>query len=353
MKYVSLHHHTTYSYADGFGSPDAHFKRAADLGMSAMAVTEHGNVSSQVKASLAAEKYGLKPIHGLEAYTAPIDMRETKNTRKWHLTLLAMNEEGHFNLNQIVSRSWAEGFYRWPTVTGNILKDHHQGLIVLSGCADSMLACNLLGGKGIETGDERRARKVIERFKRLLGDRYYLETQQFPELGRTKQLNEWYEQMSKRYGVPLVATSDCHYPMPEDNGMQRILHAANRGLGTVAAALLAFEGHHFVHSRTGLLDVFVMFFGLAAFGALLIDRDVLILLADIRPDFVALDTFTLQVPQSCILIDRTGRPGFDQEPHDGVPRDVGHSGDRPNASSLDQGCQHLRPVIAIQPVHTE
>jgi DNA polymerase-3 subunit alpha len=241
MKYVSLHHHTTYSYADGFGSPDAHFKRAADLGMSAMAVTEHGNVSSQVKASLAGEKYGLKPIYGLEAYTAPIDMRETKNTRKWHLTLLAMNEEGHFNLNQIVSRSWAEGFYRWPTVTGNILKDHHQGLIVLSGCADSMLACNLLGGKGIETGDERRARKVIENFKRLLGDRYYLETQQFPELGRTKQLNEWYEQMSKRYGIPLVATSDCHYPMPEDNGMQRILHAANRGLGTVAAADAGWE----------------------------------------------------------------------------------------------------------------
>src|SRR5687768_2888867 len=126
MRYVSLHHHTTYSYMDGFGLPIDHFKRAADLGMHSLGITEHGNVSSQVKASIAGEKFGIKPIFGLEAYTAPITMREDKNMRKWHLTLLAMNEEGFFNLNQIVSRSWSEGFYRWPTVTGNILKDHHE-----------------------------------------------------------------------------------------------------------------------------------------------------------------------------------------------------------------------------------
>src|SRR3546814_3538937 len=76
MKYVSLHHHSTYSYMDGYGSPDAHAKRAADLGMSALALTEHGNISSHVKHMLSCQKYGIKPLFGLEAYTAPSNMRE-------------------------------------------------------------------------------------------------------------------------------------------------------------------------------------------------------------------------------------------------------------------------------------
>lgn len=252
MKWVSLHHHTTYSYQDGFASPMAHAQRAADLGMSALALTEHGNISSSVKHMLACEKVGIKPLFGLEAYTAPSNMRTMKfvdkkgNARtgmqqKMHLTLLAMNQGGLHNLNQIVTRSWSEGFYRWPTVTGEILKDHSEGIICLSGCMDSMLACNLLGGKWIHEGSERNAVRVIRSFKRLFGDRYYLETQQFPELNRAHQLNEWYEQASRRYGVPLAATADCHYPLPEQNEMQKILHAAGRNIGTVSAAEAQWE----------------------------------------------------------------------------------------------------------------
>lgn len=241
MKYVSLHHHTTFSFMDGYGTPEQHIARAAEIGMSAQAVTEHGNVSSHVRHEKAAIAAGIKPIFGLEAYTAPADMRETGNTRKWHMTILAMNEEGYANLNRIVTRSWDEGFYRWPTVSGRMLRDHHEGLIVLSGCADSKLACDLLGGKGRETGDERDARRTIESFKRLLGDRYYLETQQFPELERTRTLNAWYAEQGARYGVPLVATADCHYPTPEENEMQKILHAAGRNTGTVAAAEAGWE----------------------------------------------------------------------------------------------------------------
>ena len=241
MRYVSLHHHSTYSYMDGYGSPIDHAQRAADLGMNALALTEHGNVSSHVKHMLACEKVGIKPIFGLEAYTAPSDMRETKNMRKWHMTMLAMDHKGLNNLNKIVTRSWDEGFYRWPTVLGGMVMDHHEGIIVTSGCADGLLACTLLGGKGIETGDWRAAEKVIRRYKRLFGDRYYLEAQQFPELARTKEINTWLEQASKRFKVPLVATADCHYPFPDDNEMQKILHAAGRNTGTVAAAEAGWE----------------------------------------------------------------------------------------------------------------
>src|SRR3546814_11827173 len=159
---------------------------------------------------LSCQKYGIKPLFGLEAYTAPSNMREMewvdKNgkvrvgmSQKAHLTLLAMDEEGLHNLNQIVTRSWSEGFYRWPTVTGEILKDHHEGLICLSGCADSMLANNLLGGKWIRKGDEREAIKTLRRSQRIFGDRYYLKPQKFPELSPSGQLNQGYKQQSKTY----------------------------------------------------------------------------------------------------------------------------------------------------------
>lgn len=243
MKFVSLHSHSTYSYMDGYALPEVHVARVADLGMSALALTEHGNVSSQVKLELAAKKHGIDPIFGLEAYTAPADMREKKNMRKWHQTILAMNAEGLQNLNRLVTRSWAEGFYRWPTVSGEMLRDHNSGLIVTSGCADGLLACSLLGGKGIEPAyaSEKRAIGVIRQYKRLFGDRYYLECQRFPELDRTRAINSWLAEASRRTGVPLVATADVHYPFPNNNQMQKILHAAGRNTGTVAAAEASWE----------------------------------------------------------------------------------------------------------------
>lgn len=242
MKYVSLHSHTTYSYMDGFGLPEEHMQRIADLGMGAANVSEHGNVSSHVKWEQAAQRLGVKPIFGLEAYTAPSTMREDKNQRKWHMTLMAMDQGGYSNLMRMVTRSWSvEDNYRWPTVTGENLRDNQKGLIVLSGCADSHLACTLLGGKGIEYGDERKAEQLMLKYKRMLGDRYYLETQRFPRLERCRQLNEKFEEWSKKHKIPLVATSDVHYPYPNQNEMQKILHAAGRNIGTVAAAEAGWE----------------------------------------------------------------------------------------------------------------
>lgn len=243
MRYVSLHHHTTFSYMDGFGTPEQHMARSAELGMVAQAVTEHGNVSSHVQHEKAGIKYGVKPIFGLEAYTAPVDMRETANRRKWHLTLLAMNDEGYRNLMRLCTLSWEDGFYQWPTVSGEMLADYNDGLIVLSGCADSLVACSLLGGKGIEPSDAsaERALSVVRNFKELLGDRYFLEVQQFPELERTRTLNAFMQEAASSEQVSLVATADVHYPMPEDNEMQVILHTAGRGGGTVEATEASWE----------------------------------------------------------------------------------------------------------------
>jgi DNA polymerase-3 subunit alpha len=227
---VSLHHHSTFSFGDGFGTPAQHVERAADLGMSALALTEHGNVSSHPQLEKAALKAGIKPIFGLEAYTA----LEATDRRKFHLTLLAADAKGYANLMRIVSDSYVN-FYQWPTVRGETLAKYAEGIICLSGCADSLLACRLLGGKTIDPRDAsyKRARKQAAKFKDLFGDRYYLETQAFPELERSRTINAAWETLGAELGISLAGTQDVHYPMPDDNRMQIILHAAHRGSSSV------------------------------------------------------------------------------------------------------------------------
>lgn len=241
MIYVSLHTHTTFSYGDGFGNVPYHVSRVGELGMSAVALTEHGNVSSWVQLEKACAKAGIKAIYGIEAYVA-----SENQPRKFHMILLAMDPEGLANLNQIVTESWktlgTTSKSKFPTVHMPVLRKYNRGIIALSGCADGPISCILLGGKSL--GDKRdfvgarefhNARRGVERFQEIFGDRYYLETQRFPGLPRTCALNPAFERLSQTTGSRVVATADVHYPKPDENEMQRILHAAHRG-GTVETA---------------------------------------------------------------------------------------------------------------------
>lgn len=205
-------------------------ERCAFIGMKAMALTEHGNTSSHVQLEKAAKAADIKPIYGLEGYIA-----QPGEQRKFHQTILAMDQQGFANLNGLVSQSWRD-FYRWPTIHKSNLVEHSDGLIILSGCADSELSCMLLGGKSY--GDKRleyskenysAAIRLIQWYQTVFGDRYYLECQRFPGLDRTRALNPAFERLSADTGVPLVATSDCHYVYARDNEMQKILHASHRG----------------------------------------------------------------------------------------------------------------------------
>lgn len=239
MKTPSLHHHTTFSYMDGFGTPAQHYDRAAELEIPAVAVTEHGNVSSHVGAEKAALKTGVKAIFGLEAYTHPA----SDSQRKFHLTLLAADQAGYSNLNRVVTRSWAEGFYYYPTVSGQMLADHPEGLICLSGCSDSLLACTLLGGKDIpeEAASFKKAQRVATNFRALFGNRYYLEVQAFPELPRAKLIAEAYQRISELHNIPIVVTFDVHTLRPGQGEMRALLHAAGRGDNTIAKQLSSWE----------------------------------------------------------------------------------------------------------------
>lgn len=231
--WVSLHHHTTYSFGDGYGTPDEHLARAEELGYDTLAFTEHGNVSSHFRAEKAAAKTNVRPIFGLEAYCGPVG--EQKKQTKYHMGLLAMDAGGYTNLNKLVTQSWLD-FYYYPTVSSETLTRYAAGLICLSGCTGSILACTLVGGKDISDPDKPRtdqALSIASWLKAIFGDGFYLEVQQFPELEKTCAINPIYEWMGKELDIPLVATADVHYPHPDDNEMQVILHAADRGGKTV------------------------------------------------------------------------------------------------------------------------
>ena len=237
MKFVSFHSHTTYSYADGFGSVKEHVDRVADLGMSALALSEHGNVNSHAALERECKRREIKPIFGMEAYFGPVGDKATK--QKTHLTIFAQNQEGYHNLNKIVTQSYIDS-YQWPTVSPESLKRHSEGLVVLSGCSDSLISCTLFGGKflgdkrypaDLSTSDLAQARSAAHRriqwFIDVFGkERFFLEVQRFPKLDRTCAINESFADLSKETGISLIATADVHYPKPTDNYMQAVLHAA-------------------------------------------------------------------------------------------------------------------------------
>ena len=204
--------------------------------MKALAMTEHGNPASHAAAEQAAKKHGLKAIYGLEAYGGPA-IRQAKFKKKTHQTILAMNQVGYENLNKIITQSYRD-FYQFPTVTWENLKEHNDGLIVTSGCASSLTSCKLLGGKFY--GEERleytdkqfeHTLRVVRQYRKIFGDRYYLEVQRFPQLSRIRKINEALEKISAITGIPLLATADVHYCHESDGPIQQALHAIHRGSG--------------------------------------------------------------------------------------------------------------------------
>jgi DNA polymerase-3 subunit alpha len=230
MRFTSLHHHSTYSFLDGFQLPEAHVRRVSELNGSALALTEHGNVMSHPKFEQAASAEGIKPIFGIELYCGDID-EERRRQMKNHLTILARNDEGYQNILRLVSRSYKEGFYYAPTVSGRMLREASPGLVVLSGCQSSLLYTSLAGGKGIEPREAsyRRARGVARRFRDTFDGSYFIEVQAFPELDSTREANPLLARMARELGIPLVATLDCHYTLPTEKEIQKTLHSIRSG----------------------------------------------------------------------------------------------------------------------------
>jgi DNA polymerase-3 subunit alpha len=229
MVFASIHHHTTFSYKDGYGTPDQHAARGRELGLRKIFVTEHGNVSSHVAMEQAGAKHDIDVGFGIELYTGNVGEHATQ--RKNHLTVLAENAIGYQNLLRVTSRAWAEGFYYEPTASGAMLREHAEGLIVASGCSGSLLATTLVGGKNVAPEDASydEAKKVAANFKRTFPGSYYIEVQAFPELETTRNINVGLAQIAEELNLPLVATLDVHYTTPDESEMQQILHNVRGG----------------------------------------------------------------------------------------------------------------------------
>lgn len=229
MRFVSLHHHSTFSFLDGFQLPEAHVRRATEINMGAIAMTEHGNIFSHVKLEKAAAELGVKPIFGCEFYAGWTD-DERKTQKKNHITVIAKDQRGYRNLLKLVTLSWEQGFYYEPTVDWRWLAQHQKGLIILSGCQGSALFTAMVGGKHVEESDAGydRGLKVAEWFDRRFDD-FYVEVQAFPELEKTRRANPLLARVARAIGRPLVATMDCHYTAPEEAEVQQILHNVRPG----------------------------------------------------------------------------------------------------------------------------
>ncbi|HML75139.1 MAG TPA: DNA polymerase III subunit alpha [Anaerohalosphaeraceae bacterium] len=210
-----LHLHTQYSLLDGAISFDRLFKRCQKLGMDSVAMTDHGNMFGAVEFYTAAQKTGVKPILGMEAYIAP-DSRFEKQKgggvkeNAYHLLLLAENNTGYKNLMKLSSIGYTEGFYYRPRIDKEVLAQFNEGLICTSACIAGEVPVQLL------QGGEDAARRAIEQYLKIFGtERFFVEIQEH-ENNEHPQLGQMMADLAQRMGVGVVATNDVHFLEAED-----------------------------------------------------------------------------------------------------------------------------------------
>lgn len=220
MDFVHLHTHSEYSLLDGACKIDKLISRAKELGMKAIALTDHGNMYGVINFYKEAKKQGIKPIIGCEVYVAPrsrFDMEGRSDKDPAHLVLLAENFKGWQNLVKIVSAGFTEGFYYKPRVDAELLKKYHEGIIALSAC----LAGNI--PQCILKEDEAGIKKYITEYTGIFGEgNFFLELQDHG-LDEQKRVNTRIITLAREYNLPLVVTNDIHYINKEDASAQDVL----------------------------------------------------------------------------------------------------------------------------------
>src|SRR5918992_981488 len=227
-QFVHLHLHTDYSLLDGAIQIKPLSNRIAELGMPACAMTDHGNIFGAISFYNAMKGQGVKPIIGCETYIT----RGSRSDRSagapgekanFHLILLAKNLEGYQNLVRLTSKAYTEGFYYKPRIDKELLAEHSKGLIGLSACMSGVPSAMLAADKCDEA-----AKAAIE-FEEILGKgNYFLEIQEHG-LEPQRRIRKSLVELSKRTGVPLVATNDSHYLMPEDSRAHDVLLCIGSG----------------------------------------------------------------------------------------------------------------------------
>jgi len=209
MSYVGLHVHTHFSLFDGIATPEEYIDRAVELGMPALAITDHGTLSGHRELHRLAKAKGIKPILGLEGYMcADISDKRDKSERKGqqdlvynHIILLAKNKIGLENLNKISELSWTDGFFKKPRFDFAILEKYKEGIIVSSACPSSVLV------KALEEKEFALAKKYILWFKERFADDYYIEVMPHTEA----HINKYLIELADEFNIKVIVTPDCHH----------------------------------------------------------------------------------------------------------------------------------------------
>jgi DNA polymerase-3 subunit alpha len=226
-KFTHLHVHSHYSLLDGLPKIDDLLDYVKKLGMDSVALTDHGVMYGAVEFYKKAKAKGIKPIIGVEAYLAleKLDQKRPNiDQKRYHVILLAKNEIGYKNLVKLVSIAHLDGFYYKPRIDEETLFKHSEGLICLTACIQGKIPRMILS-KNIEE-----AEKLALKYQEVFGkDSFYLEIQDHKNNTEQKSVNAGLIAISKKLGIPLVATNDIHYLRPEDNEAQDVLMLINTG----------------------------------------------------------------------------------------------------------------------------
>jgi len=226
-KFTHLHLHSHYSLLDGLSKIDDIIDKAKELGMDSIALTDHGVLYGAIEFYQKAKAKGVKPIIGVEVYEAIRTMDDkvpNMDGRRYHLILLAKNEKGYANLVKIVTESHLRGFYYKPRVDLELLEKHSEGLIALSACLQGRIPHLLLSNKKEE------AEEMAFKYEKMFGKgNFYLELQDHPGIPEQKRVNEMMIALSKKTGIPLIATNDSHYVNKDDSEAQDVLMLINTG----------------------------------------------------------------------------------------------------------------------------
>jgi DNA polymerase-3 subunit alpha len=230
--FVHLHNHTHHSLLDGLTKIDELVSHVKDMGMEAVAMTDHGTLSGAIDFYKTCKEQGIKPIIGIETYVAARsrhDRDPQKDKARYHLILLAMNNVGYQNLMQLSTTANLEGMYYKPRVDHELLEKYNEGIIALSACAGGELGENLRADRYEE------AKKIAEWYKSIFGDRYYLELQDHGHPDAPKRwdeqvkMNKGLQRLSKELSIPAVVTCDAHYMTEDDTDTHEILLCVGTG----------------------------------------------------------------------------------------------------------------------------
>src|SRR3989338_8515504 len=245
-RFVHLHGHTEYSLLDGLSKIPQLVKTVKDLGMEAVAITDHGAMYGAIEFYKACKEVGIKPIIGAEMYVAKRSHKDKEgklDSEPYHLTVLAKNYQGYLNLVKLITIAQVEGYYYRPRVDKKLLKEYSEGLIALSGCPGGEFV------RSLSEGDFKKSEEVAKAYLEIFGEgNFYLELQFHPyeqslegvtDERIKKDLQEIVDiqkltrkavrELSPRLGIPMVATNDFHYIHKEDARAQDALLCIQTG----------------------------------------------------------------------------------------------------------------------------